>query len=651
MTQSEELSNSESLQNEENIHDEAANLNLPDNLSEDLESVQDEDELVPEDQNMVELKKLVDFREESAIICETKENNPNYLSIIHANKPFFEDFGIDYVNLIGKSYDFFFEDLDLDYSSEDQIEYVRLIKSVKDFHECAIIITISDHKDADSKEKFKISFLPSEESEITKRHAIFTFEKIALEDQELSEVASKETIENASSNKAGSMILNNLERTLRKERILRQVASLIISDIPIRDIAQEISKILCQYLRVDRCLIHDYKDGHTSFIAEYCENSKPMFKNGEEVVDLDCLTKYINFQNHFFERFGDKKKKSSLCIVDDVVNDVNFSEVIDICQTYAIASQIAVTTSFNQKINGGIYIHLSDKRSWLHEELEFIETVADQFSIALDRSDSIDKVMIANHKLLEKTQALKDSLQQEKEMRKMQNEFVALVSHEFKTPLQIIDGTRELLARKLKKLPDGESFNKSLDKVKSAIQRMNGLIHSTLNLAKMEEGVNSIKVQYQTINLKKFLLDIIEKNSNLAVTKSIKILTNIEQLPEEFIADPKLLDHSLTNIVTNAIKYSKNNTVVKILAKANDSKVAIRIIDQGIGIPKDDIANIGKKFFRAKNTLAVAGTGIGIYLTKHFVELQGGNVLIESEVDVGTSVTVTLLKKPKDYHQ
>ena len=68
----------------------------------------------------------------------------------------------------------------------------------------------------------------------------------------------------------------------------------------------------------------------------------------------------------------------------------------------------------------------------------------------------------------------------------------------------------------------------------------------------------------------------------------------------------------------------------------------LRITDQGIGIPKEDLSNIGQKFFRAKNTLSVAGTGIGLYLTKHFIELHGGDVLIESELNVGTSVTVTL---------
>ncbi len=70
------------------------------------------------------------------------------------------------------------------------------------------------------------------------------------------------------------------------------------------------------------------------------------------------------------------------------------------------------------------------------------------------------------------------------------------------------------------------------------------------------------------------------------------------------------------------------------------------MIDQGIGIPKEDLKNIGKKFFRAGNTLAVAGTGIGLYLSKYFIELHGGDLLIESEMNVGSTFTLVLPKTP-----
>jgi len=579
-------------------------------------------------------KKSIDLKEDASILCEVKDHNPNYLSILHANQKFYEIFAIESFNLIGKSYDFLFNDLDVDYTSEDQLEYIRLIKDVKKFQQCSIVISLNDYQRATSKTRFKIDFAPLESDIGQSRYAVFSFKKL---DSEIIPQISEDK-------KSNIALVRSLERTLHNERLLREVGALIISDLPIRDIAQRIANILCEYLKADRCILHDYNSGTTNFVVEYCSSyAKAMLVKNADEKDLRKITEYINFQNHFYKRFGSSGKKNLLTVVENVIEDYNFSQIKEICQEFAINSQISTTTTFNGKVSGGIYIHQSGQRTWLADEVELIEMVADQFSIAIDRSQAIEKVMIANHALMEKTAQLRESLKEEQKIRQMQNEFVALVSHEFKTPLQIIDSTRELLVRKLKNhnVAD-ETVDKALDKIKSGIQRMNGLIHSTLNLAKMENSENAIKVEREIFDLRKFIVDIIDKNSNLATNKNIKVEVKIEELPQKFNGDPKLLDHSFTNIISNAIKYSKNDSVVKILARSNDKKIAVRITDQGIGIPKEDISNVGTKFFRAKNTLSVAGTGIGLYLTKHFVELHGGNVLIESEVNVGTSVTVTL---------
>ena len=601
--------------------------------------VENSDEIIDVDP-IANLKKLTEENPEAAMLCETKKNNPNYFSIVFANQKFYEIFNISQYNLIGKNYDFLFTDLDLDYSSEDQLEYVRLIKTVKDFHACSVIISTSDYQSDSSKVRLKIDFKPISIVEGEEcHHASFTFKKMEVTEVENSAITKGVKLANHN-------LLQNLERTLRSERLLRQIGSLIISDLAINEIAQEVAKILCEHLKVDRCILHDYDEGKTSFVAEYCNSyTTKILADKSSSEELKTMSEYINFQNQFYKKFGNAEKKSSLMVAEDVASDQNFFAIRELCQKFTIVSQIAVTTTFNEKINGGIYIHQSSKRSWLSDEIELIEMIADQFSIALDRSKSIEHVMISNHALLEKTAQLKEALKHEQDMRQMQNEFVALVSHEFKTPLQIIDSTRELMVRKIKShnIVD-ESLDKCLDRIKSGIQRMNGLIHSTLNLAKMESGDGKIKLEKQVFDLRAFVLEIIEKNSNLATNKNIKVITRIDELPTDFNGDSKLLDHSITNIISNAVKYSRDGTTVKILAKSNATKVALRVIDQGIGIPKEDLSSIGQKFFRAKNTLAVAGTGIGIYLTKHFIELHGGEFVIESELDVGTSVTVTLPK-------
>ena len=584
------------------------------------------------------LEGSVDKNDIPSIICKSKEANPNFFSIIYANKSFYDIFNIDEFRLIGKNYDFLFDDLELDYSSEDQLEFIRLIKAVKDFHQCSIIVAVANHNFEDlDKVKFKISFEPQDETDDEGLHyAIFTFEKFEIEQEE--------EVNNEAGSKSNIILLRNLERTLRNERLLREMGNLIISDLSVEEISSNIAKSLCQHLKADRCVIHDYRAGETSFVVEHHDSdSLAMLKDNKDKESLKTLTRYINFQDNFYKKFGNKNKRSSVAVVPDIVEDRAFVPIADICTKYSIGSQIMVSTSLEGKLSGGIYLHHSSRRSWLSEEIELIETIADQFAIALDRSTAIEKIMVSNHALMEKTLQLKDSLKQEQEMRKTQNDFVAIISHEFKTPLQIIDSTREVLSRKLRSRNiSDESIDKALDRIKSGIKRMGSLISSTLNLAKMESGESEIRVERAVFDLKEFINEIIEKQQTLAINKDIKILVKIDDLPQNFNGDSKLLDHSFTNIIANAIKYSKKSKIIKILAKADDQKVAIRVIDQGIGIPEDDIENIGQKFFRAKNTLSVAGTGIGLYLTKHFIELHGGDILINSKVDIGTSITVIL---------
>ncbi len=581
------------------------------------------------------LEDLVNSNECPAILCKSKEGNPNFLSIAYANEKFYENFNISEFRLIGKNYDFLFDDLDLDYSSEDQMEFIRLIKAVKEFHQCSIIVSVANHnfKDLD-KVRFKIDFQP-QIAEEEQHYAIFTFEKISAENLEVDKFVEKSS---------STVLLRNLERTLRNERLMREVGNLIISDLAIEEISKTIARLLCVHLKVDRCVIHDYKEGKTSFVVEYCDSdTKRMFPASSKEADLEDLKLYLNFQDHFYEKFGNKSKKSSISIIENVLEDKNFTKIHDVCERYKIISQIAVSTMIGGRLSGGIYLHQSNKRVWLNDEIELIENISDQISLAFDRSIAIEKIMTANHALMEKTSQLREALRHEQEMRKMQNDFIALVSHEFKTPLQIIDGTREVLTRKLKSLQIvDEGFDKGFERIKSGVRRMSGLISSTLNLAKMESGEGDIKIEKFHFDFKEFLKEIIEKHSMLSVNKNIKILTKIEDLPKDFYGDAKLLDHSFTNIISNAVKYSKADGVVKIIAKSDNEKVAIRIIDSGIGIPKDDLQSIGKKFFRASNTLSVAGTGIGFYLTKHFIEMHQGTITLDSVLDSGTSVTVIL---------
>lgn len=578
---------------------------------------------------------------------QVDSTNPNHLAILFANDKFYEIFKQSEEKALDKSYDYLFDNVDVNYSSEDQLEYIRLIKSVKEKENCSVIKKLdSYYSEVHEIARFKIDFEAIKNHASGNFYAIFKFEKLSEEIIESDEISTKQE----SIKTQNQTLVKNLERALKNEKLLREISYLIISDKPVKDIAKEVAMSLCKLLKVERCIIHDYKNSDSSFVVEYDNyNAKSITEN----ESTEFVERYIHFQHNFYQKFRKKEssdEEESLFIANDVKSDQNFDKLMEFHQNYGINSQIFAITSFDKVVNGGIIIHSSQNMDLTIDEMELIELINDQLSIAIDRSNSIEKVMIANHNLLSKTLELKESIRKEKEMRKMQTEFVALVSHEFKTPLQIIDSTRELIARKVNKAGiNDENFEKYFERIKSAVKRTTGLIDSTLDLAKMENENNKIEIQKQSFDIHELIHEIIDRTSDLALRKNVSVKVDLMKNGEndkiEFYGDRKLLDHCFSNIISNAIKYSKENGLVKIISKFNEKTFALRVMDNGIGIPKEDVEKIGNKFFRAKNTLEVSGTGIGIYLTKHFIDLHEGEVKIDSELNVGTSFTVILPRK------
>ena len=593
------------------------------------------------------LIKIINQSSDPAFLCSSDISNPNSFSIFHGNSKFIETFNLNANIVIGKEYDFLFKDIDIDSDSQDQIEYIRLIKAVRDFKTSEVVVNVNSHdKQGLSRWRCRVNFIPSEVVGNVK-YGIFIFEK-------LREVEAKESVES----NEGSL-LKNLERMLRNERLLREIGYLLVTNLPIYEIAKHVAKILCDYLKVDRCLITDMNEQGENFIVEHSSSYvKPMVAGG--IITNELLKKlnkeyrplrqYLDFQRNFHGKIAlnnnsknTSNKTNFAIVVEDTSTDSNFLKISSLCEEFSIYAQASITTSINKEVNGCIYVHQSEVRSWIVSEIELLEMVAEQFSLAIDRAKFFEKLKITNQELVAKTEQLNQALEEEKKIRKMQNEFVTLISHEFKTPLQIIDSTRELIERKIKQMNlEEESITRYCERIKTGVTRMSNLINSSLNLAKLENNSQKFNIEKNFFNFHNFLQEIAEKNRHLAVNKNIKVELDITQCPQELYGDSKILDHVFTNITANAVKYSKDNSAIKIRAFLADEDVVVDVIDNGIGIPQEDLQNIGKKFFRASNTLAVSGTGIGLYLSKHFIEMHNGKIEVTSQINIGSTISIFL---------
>jgi signal transduction histidine kinase len=121
---------------------------------------------------------------------------------------------------------------------------------------------------------------------------------------------------------------------------------------------------------------------------------------------------------------------------------------------------------------------------------------------------------------------------------------------------------------------------------------------------------------------------------------------DLERLPRHIEGDPALLSQIFENILTNALKYSKPRQPITLVGMEEDKSAIIQVMDQGIGIPAADCLNVFSPYFRAQNTGGIRGIGIGLYLTKRFVDAHGGSIKIMSREGLGTTVTVSLPVSP-----
>jgi signal transduction histidine kinase len=237
---------------------------------------------------------------------------------------------------------------------------------------------------------------------------------------------------------------------------------------------------------------------------------------------------------------------------------------------------------------------------------------------------------------------LKTALNSEKEVNKLKSRFVTTASHEFRTPLSTISGSTELMEMYISEIPNlklAEKYEKHIDRIKKEINRMVILLNDTLILEKQSLG------KY-TFNPSQFSLSLFISNFlNEYYAKKLedkRIVLKMPKSPLDIKSDSQILTHIISNLLDNALKYSAENTTVKLIVEPFTSEIKISIIDQGIGIPEEEQVHLFESFFRASNVVGIVGTGLGLTIVKQFVELLNGTITYSSALNKGSEFSITL---------
>ncbi|MDA8231981.1 MAG: hybrid sensor histidine kinase/response regulator [Magnetospirillum sp.] len=246
-------------------------------------------------------------------------------------------------------------------------------------------------------------------------------------------------------------------------------------------------------------------------------------------------------------------------------------------------------------------------------------------------------------KVAERTEALarakeaaEVALARETTAKRQLRQFLSMMSHEFRTPLAVIDSAAQMLL-----LRAAETLRPRLDAIRGGVQRLIGLIDTCLADEQLDSG--QIILQEQAFDLKPLLEGVIAQHRNAAPERTIRV--ECAALPGAW-GDPGLLTLVFNNLISNALKYSGDASPVDIGAEDEGGAIRVTVRDQGIGIPEDDLPRVFERFHRAGNAAGVPGSGIGLHMARQIVDLHGGSLAVASRVGSGSTFTVRLRAAP-----
>jgi len=231
--------------------------------------------------------------------------------------------------------------------------------------------------------------------------------------------------------------------------------------------------------------------------------------------------------------------------------------------------------------------------------------------------------------------------EKEKELNQLKTRFVSMASHEFRTPLSSMQLSASLIDKYTVK-QDAANVEKHTAKIKNSINNLTTILNDFLSLEKLEAG--KVEATAQVFNIISFAEEIAEE-MQLMTKQNQHIIYEHTGTKANVLLDQNLLKNCIINLISNAIKYSGEDTLIQFNTILKDEELILEVKDNGIGIPDVDQHNLFEPFFRAHNTGDIPGTGLGLNIVRRYVSLMDGVVTCKSEQHSGTVFTLTFPSK------
>jgi two-component system, OmpR family, sensor kinase len=254
------------------------------------------------------------------------------------------------------------------------------------------------------------------------------------------------------------------------------------------------------------------------------------------------------------------------------------------------------------------------------------------------RNNAIE-LMRSQRTLARQAAMLEEQLAHEQRLALAQRNFVAMASHEFRTPLTIVDGH----ARRLEKLRGSAvaaEIGERAGKIRAAVLRLTHMIENLLSSGRLIDGGAELYFDPAAMDLSVLLREVCQLHREMV--PGAEIAERFDAAPMPMVADAKLLSQVFSNLLSNAVKYSPNGGVITVEAAIDANEAAVAIADRGIGIRPSDLDRLFERYYRGGNVSGIVGTGVGLYLVKTAVDLHKGRIEVESEEGKGARFIVRL---------
>ena len=430
------------------------------------------------------------------------------------------------------------------------------------------------------------------------------------------------------------------ERTQIEQKLARQIKKALLQEKITQEIRQSLDtdKILQttvnhvgQVFKVSRCQIFSYADAQprlATVVAEYIVPEYPPTLGVE--INLDeaiCLNTAMHQERAVYWSY--------------VYDTPLLVPCVHIYKQLQINSLLTVRTSYQGKVNGAISIQQCDRyRQWQQEEVEFIESVAAQVGIALAQAELLQQEKQRSHEI--------EAAKQEAEIaNRTKSEFLANISHELRTPLNAIIGFSQLMNRDPEINPQQQE---TVNIINRSGEHLLEMINEVLEMSKIEAGKTELHITEVDLKL---LLNTLEAMLGIkAQGKNLQLLIECAaDLPEHICTDESKLRQVLINLIGNGIKFTQTGSVtlrvsLQDVSPTSNISLKFEVEDTGAGIAPKEISKIFQAFSQSETgRKSQQGTGLGLPISKKFVELMGGQLTVHSEVGKGSRFSFNIISQ------